>query len=182
MNIRHDNPVLFADLHAMALTYYVIVPPAVNGRAGVLFIADHFQNHTLSPKIYLSDTIPRRIHSFCGFILHRRGNLLLIQLLCSLCYGHPAADHGEDTADDFSGRRVDNQVILPLRVLYIAVQRTRPQVLTFLRPEPSGAARFAGQVPAIKVVKQRLEGSVQAVDIFGPDAVNAIVHGNKADP
>ena len=59
--------------------------------------------------------------------MHRGRNLLLIQRPCGFCYGHPAADHGEDTADNFSGRRINNQMVLPLRVLYIAVQRTRPQ-------------------------------------------------------
>ena len=75
----------------MALTYLVIVAPAVNRRAGILLITDNFQNHSLRPKVHLANTIPSGVHSFRGFILHRGRGLLLIHNPCSLRYGHPAS-------------------------------------------------------------------------------------------
>ena len=85
----------------------------------------------------------------------------------------------ENTPHRFRRFKINHKTGFVNRILDITIWCIPRKEVAPLGAEFLCAPHLSGEVPAVKVIKEGLEGGFQAVNISGPDAVKAIVDGDK---
>ncbi len=180
MGVLHGDPVLTADLDGVRVAYPVPYPFSKDVFTKVAFITENLYNSGIRPEVVFFNAGPacpgaaRR-----PLIKHGRWHSFPVQRHGDLVCAVSTRRQMKDAPYCLRRFRVYDQPGLISRVLDIAIGGEGREKVPPLGAELLRAPYLPGQVPAIKVIQKGLEGGFQAVHIGGPDAVKAIVDGDK---
>ena len=111
-------------------------------------------------------------------VLTGAGDALLVQLLGNTDLTHSIFKQGEDAPYHLRRRRVDNQTVMVLRILTVAVAGEGPDKLSSLLLGVEGAFDLLGNVTGILGVEQVLQRHHHVVGAAG--TVDIVCNGNKS--
>ena len=105
-----------------------------------------------------------------------------VQFLCDvLCAGSVNAA-AVNVLHHTGGVLVNDEVILILRVLSVAVDRAGPHIVPVLPLGQQCAPGFHRNIPAIGIVQQIFQADMQIIAVLLVGGVDAIIDGNETDP
>ena len=114
------------------------------------------------------------------FISQRRQYAKLIQGFSNLSGAHAIKLHAVNVAHDAGRIFIRHKLILVVLRLSIAVNRARAYIFAVLPFNIDGGARLDGNVPAVGIVDDRLDGYHKVIAVI-MERINAISESDKAD-
>ena len=180
MGVLYGDPIPTADPDGVRVAYHIPYPFAVNVFPKIALIPENLCDGAASPEVIFKKARPACPGTASRpLIQHGRWYSFTVQhhgdLLCVLAVCHQV----ENAPHCLCRIRVNHKTVFIVRVLDIAIGGERGKEVPTLGAEFLCAPHLSGEVPAVKVIKEGLEGGFQAVNIGGPDAVKAIVDGDK---
>ena len=182
VGVLHPCPVLGGLLHQIFQLVVVGLLPPLDQHPGVGFIRQD-TDHRLGGPLGLQAVrcAPGGVGQAPADLIGQRGeDPALVQLPGDFLRAGPVDAAAVNLPDHMGGVLVDDQMILVIRVLPVAVDRTGPHVVPVFSLALQGAPGFYRDIMAVGVVEQVFQRHVQIVPGAFMGGVDAVIDGDEA--